>query len=580
MSSPDFPYDHLVDLSEAAKAQLSVIVAERKRRLEQEAAQENQSTSGPAKVIPVGGKIKLPSDKKIAAKPSQAWVDQERREYIRLIRDGHADRVEAMIRGVSREIEVGRKTDRFSDAARLLTGEFDKFSKEFLRKKELLARIEERLGPLRRLVAAQPKVDEIQDAFGHDRLTAEKMARLLQDTSTLRDDLIDVACQLLDLWDRIDEQVRADEKLEEHLRAQISRALENVRAKERLRFEVRLERSLREAQLQQRLDVLRKFERLLADATPEGRARRKEKLLGEGRAYLQAGDFPQAIAILEKVYRLARADDAVVLDLAKAYMENGQLEHAINILTKFLQSGDSVSALLALARCVEKAGRVGEALSVYDRAIALRPNDLNVRVAHCQALARCGRTDEAFRRLLELHARHPRAPQVALALARACVSGGEPLKAREILVRLTESNPDCVEGWAELADLYWEARQLDDAECACHRLLQLDAGNLGALIRLADLERQRGDFRSAEEHYRAAEKVDADSCSVHIGLGIVLRETGRPADAASELERAIALNPEHGEAYHHLGLACLLAGDSVRAAAAMEQAVCFGFVAS
>ena len=542
-------------------------------------SQGHPETTEPTSVAPNGAEIEPPA-KKDRAHLSQTRTEEERQEYIHLIRDGHADRVEATIRGVFREMQIGRKTDRFSDAARRLTVQFEEVAQEFFDKKELLSRVEGRLGPLRRLVAEQPDIDEIREMLGHDRTTAEKMSRLLRETAILRDQLIDMTGHLLQLWDRIDEQARADEKQEQHLRAHIVECLQSFTAKKRVRFEVKLERSIRGKRLQQRLEVLQRYEQALADASPEGRVRRKEKLLVEAHAHIEAGDFQQVIAVLEQVYRLDRADEAVVIELAKTHMEHGRPERAIAVLKDYLRGGESIPALLTLALCFEKNAQPDDALTVYDRAIRFRPKDLDIRVAYCLALVRFDRAGEALEQLLELHARHPEATQVSLAVARVCISTGQPRKAREVLVQLTEGSPDHVEGWSELANVYWESRQLDEAERAYRRVLELDGSHFRALIHLADLERQRGDYPAAEELYLAAEKVNGNSHSVHLGLGIVLRETGRPADAVTSLERAIALNPQDGETYHHLGLACLLAGDPARAAEVMGRAVSFGFSGS
>ena len=105
----------------------------------------------------------------------------------------------------------------------------------------------------------------------------------------------------------------------------------------------------------------------------------------------------------------------------------------------------------------------------------------------------------------------------------------------------------------------------------------LEDGHFKALIRLGDLERRRGNYRAAGDLYEAAKHLDDDSWPVQLGLGIVYRETDRPADAITALQRAVALNPKDGETHHHLGLARLLAGDTARAAEAIQQAVSLGF---
>ncbi|MFH1742005.1 MAG: tetratricopeptide repeat protein [bacterium] len=504
----------------------------------------------------------------------------EQGDYIRLIRDGHADRVEAMVREVCRDIEIGRKTDRYTNAAAEAACEFENLAAEFSRKKELLTRIEERIGGLRKMVSAEADVAEIREALGHDQATAEKVARLLQDTGNLRKSLVEMAASLFDLRDRVDDQVRTDAKREDELRALINKYTDTFSAKERVNLEVRLEKSLRGKRIQERLGILEKFERTLADNTPEGRERRKQELLTKGRECLAAEQYEEAIPLLEQAHSLMLTDEEVLLDLAKAYKAQKRMGDAVKILKKVLQGGETVRALIPLAECLVELDKTDDALDTYERVIALRPDDLSIRVAQCRTLVRGGKVQEALRRLTELYARHPDSSEVALVLARVCVSGKLAPKAKEILIQLTKDSPNCVDGWVELADLYWKNRQTDNAEQAYRRLLQIDAENIRARIRLGDLARQSGDFQTAEEHYRIAEKVNGDRYAVRLGLGIVMRETGRATDAVVELERAVALNPQGGEAFHHLGLTYLMTGKTGQAAKTIQKAISFGFSAA
>ena len=513
-----------------------------------------------------------------AIKVLKAKVDSG--DYVRLIRDGHADRVHEVIRSALREIEVGKKTDRYSATALQLANEFEELAKEFPRKKELLSRVEERIGPMRKLMSGRFDVGAIQETLGHDRQTAEKLMRLLDDTSNLRDELIETASRLMELQDQIDEQTRADDREENELRRRISEHLEHFSAQMRIRFEVSMERSLRGARRQQRLDSLRKFEQQLAENTPEGRARRKAELVPQGRDLLEQRDFAGAAETLETAYQLDQTDEEVLLLLADAYKACGRIESAIKVLSRFVKEEESVPVYLCLANFLEETHRFDEALNVYGRALDMRPEEVSIHVSYARCLNRSGRAEEAYERLSELHARHPENTEVAIAFAESCDVTRRGLRARETLQEVTRSHPDNADAWDALGNHFWQSRDLDEAKKAYERVLQTDPRRFEATLRLADLARQAGEFSEAVARYRKALDIDETSPDAHIGLGIALRETQAVDKAISELERAVELGAEGGEVYHHLGLSYLASGDPRRASAAMQKAVSLGYRAA
>ncbi len=557
----------------SVKEHLSILQAESERRRK---AKEEGGDSG-ASQSPSDEQRK-PRHGSKAVQTLKSKIDSG--DYVRLIRDGHADRVHDMIRGATREIEIGRKTDRYSDAALEMTKEFEELAKEFPRKKELLARVEERIGPMRKLMSGQYSVEAIQETLGHDRATAEKLMRLLDDTSNLRDELVDTAARLMDLWDRIDEQARQDDKEEDQLRKLISEHLDHFSAQTRVRFEVSIERSLRNARLQQRLEVLRKFEKQLGENTPEGRARRKAELLPQGQELLQQGDYSGAVKVLEEAHQLDRGDEELLLLLADAYEGCGQLESAIKVLSRFVREEDSVPVLLALGGFLEKVERYQDALDVYRSALELKSEDVGMHVRYSRCLIHAGRCDEAYERLSELHATRPENPEVAVAFAEACDTTDRQLRARETLQNMAERLPDNVEVWDSLGRHFWQARELDEAKKAYQRVLQIDPQRFLALLRLGNLARQGGEFSEAVSHYRKAIEIDDTSAEAHLGLGIALRETSELSDALSKLERAVELGAEGGEIHHHLGLVYLKSGETQKASAAMQKAVSLGYQAA
>ncbi|WP_439101326.1 tetratricopeptide repeat protein [Congregibacter sp.] len=64
----------------------------------------------------------------------------------------------------------------------------------------------------------------------------------------------------------------------------------------------------------------------------------------------------------------------------------------------------------------------------------------------------------------------------------------------------------------------------------------------------------RGDFPAAESAYREALALNPQLMSAYLNLADLLRGQGREAEARVQLEKALAVNPQSGDAMHSLGL--------------------------
>jgi protein O-GlcNAc transferase len=84
--------------------------------------------------------------------------------------------------------------------------------------------------------------------------------------------------------------------------------------------------------------------------------------------------------------------------------------------------------------------------------------------------------------------------------------------------------------------------------------VQLDADNVSARLRLAEVEQALGDFADAERHYEQALALAPNDPEALIGMGDLLRRLRRLTDSARFLEHARLLAPESADAAGHLAL--------------------------
>jgi tetratricopeptide (TPR) repeat protein len=90
-------------------------------------------------------------------------------------------------------------------------------------------------------------------------------------------------------------------------------------------------------------------------------------------------------------------------------------------------------------------------------------------------------------------------------------------------------------------------------------ILEKDAGNLNALIKLGNIYMDGRRFQDAVGTYAKALEIEPTNVDVRVDMGTCYRRMGRSDKAVEEYKRAISINPRHPNA--HLNLAVVLLYD-------------------
>jgi TolB-like protein/Flp pilus assembly protein TadD len=94
-----------------------------------------------------------------------------------------------------------------------------------------------------------------------------------------------------------------------------------------------------------------------------------------------------------------------------------------------------------------------------------------------------------------------------------------------------------------LADSAASLRELEAAERAARRALELDPRSPSANVALGSVLRDRLEWNASERAYRDALSIDPDNAEAHQQVGELLLATGRIARAVHEMDRAALLDP-------------------------------------
>jgi len=98
-------------------------------------------------------------------------------------------------------------------------------------------------------------------------------------------------------------------------------------------------------------------------------------------------------------------------------------------------------------------------------------------------------------------------------------------------------------------------------------------GHMPVLMRMAQIEQDKGKLGDAAEHLREAVKTEPANLDAHLELGRVLYEEGDVPGAISETEKILVSDPKHVDALYNLGAIYANLGNAQRARSYWTRAV-------
>lgn len=198
--------------------------------------------------------------------------------------------------------------------------------------------------------------------------------------------------------------------------------------------------------------------------------------------------------------------------------------------------------LLQAAYRVHQAGRLDEALALYQTAIKADPLS---HVAHnligtvlC-GLGRKAQAEVHFEKAIDLD---PAYPDALNNLANCRREQGDVQAAERLYKRSLELRADSPLGWCNLGLLYLNTARLEEAASCFRRALTLDATNVTARSNLGVVLRKQGLMREAEVEFRAAVEASPMHAAAWSGLADILQMRGLLDEAEKCCRAALELS--------------------------------------
>lgn len=162
-------------------------------------------------------------------------------------------------------------------------------------------------------------------------------------------------------------------------------------------------------------------------------------------------------------------------------------------------------------------------------------------------------------------------------LARA-ESEGQPANERALqaFTRMTEIDPEGVDGWINVAMVQATLGRFDEAESTYRRALQLAPTDVQIFEGLGSVASRRGDDAGAEEAWLRAYQLEPSYAPAVTELASLYGRQGRIDEALKVLEKGVQaaqVGAAAGRLRRDLGLLCLLQERNDRALVLLEEAV-------
>ena len=292
--------------------------------------------------------------------------------------------------------------------------------------------------------------------------------------------------------------------------------------------------------------------------------------------------FPVLLTVLALFPSSGPALPATALQIPKQSIEHlaaraeelenaGKLEDAESAYREILKIDPrSIAALNRLGAIEVRRGQFSAGIRYYERALDLNPSEFATNLNLGIAFIKRQDYGSAVPRLERAVQEAPENFQARELLAAALVGQNDFSRAVPHLEKASELNPNDLGTLYLLERSYLETKQFQKALPTFERLQSLDPKSAWVRILRGQAEDALGNYQKAIEEFEVARQQLPRDATVRFSLGFMYWKTRRLAEAQSEIEEALKLDPEFEEAKYYLADTYILEDKPTAALALLE----------
>jgi tetratricopeptide (TPR) repeat protein len=217
-------------------------------------------------------------------------------------------------------------------------------------------------------------------------------------------------------------------------------------------------------------------------------------------------------------------------------------------------------------------GQLDEAITAYEQALAISPDDTIAHVRMAQFLILRLRSAEALKQAQQAVSLDPSNPQALATLCQALDWEGQYADAFDACECAIELAPDYAEAYAYLAKVYVDTGDWIPARQYAQQAVDLNYQSMDAHFNQGFVLEAQGRYRQAVQAYENAIVLHPKLAPLYISAGQNHRVLGQFTEAIDQFEKAIRLDPSSPVGYDQLGWTYYTAGQYSRAVDTLEQA--------
>jgi tetratricopeptide (TPR) repeat protein len=248
-------------------------------------------------------------------------------------------------------------------------------------------------------------------------------------------------------------------------------------------------------------------------------------------------------------------------NLGPIYLRNGQADAALSQYQQALEiRPDDVVAHYNMAQALLQKGQLDAAIAEYRRAIEIQPNFVMAYTNLGWALAQSGRVEDGiaqFQKALGIN------PHFALAHYYLGLTLGHKGSTDEMIAQLREAvadNPGMAEAHYNLGLALFQKGQPDAAIEQYREALETNPLSADTHNNLGLALYQDGRIDEALGQLEAAVQLAPGLAAAHYNLGNALLQKGLLSDAIAEYRKTLAADPHYAEAHNNLAVALFQSG--------------------
>ena len=346
-----------------------------------------------------------------------------------------------------------------------------------------------------------------------------------------------------------------------------SRAVESAEpGAESLQLQTRYaELAARSGRPEEALEVAR---RLLSKMAPT-----RESLSGVRAIYTAVGQPDRLIDDLTQVATQRGSDSALWSLLADALIEAQRLPEAERVLARVVESGPPTpEPYWSLADLQARAQRPADALMTLARALKAFPDRSGDAGARAESLADSpAAADAVLAACAGALSDRPDDGVLRYLLGRVSLAGGDQRAARSLLEQATQAAPTFLPSYLALGEMNLAGFLWEPTLALGRRAIESGLEAPAVYRMMARAHDGLDQIEAAAEAYQRAIEGDPQDATSILELARMWERQGEQLKARRQYQRAVAVNPELGEAYEALIRGHLNAGEAQMAAEYLER---------